>query len=493
MALATMQFEFGFGPRHARVRAAPGRRRLLVIADLGGARTVPLAERSALAVDVDSFSQIFARLLPSVSIDVDGMALAIGFESIDDFHPDRLFARLPVFDALRRLRAELANPAQFRRAAAALGLSASAAQKVPPAAAADAAADIERLLGHRPTRAAGVEPATQMLERWLHDLVAPHVLPDTAGEQRALIEAADGAIAALMRRVLRHRHLQTLEAAWLGIDRLVRGLELGEGLELALLDAGADEIEADVTANRADLAGSALHRHLYGAAQAAPDAGGWTLWVLDRDFGPTPAEVQLLAALGAIAARAGAPLIAGAKPQTAGCASRLQLGDPCLWKPAEAPELTHLAALRAAPMAHWIGLVLPRVLMRLPYGGSSGKRIASFDFEELPVPPEHDAYLWGCGALAAALLAGRALQSESMDLDSELHLDDLPSHIVREPGGAHQQPCAELLLGEEAGAALLARGLMPLLSWRDRPAVRLLRWQSMAAPTAPLRGISGGP
>ena len=493
MAPATMQFEFGFGPRPARARAASAPRRLLVIADLGGTRDVPLAERRAHAVDVDSFSQVFARLMPSVSIDVDGLALAIGFESIDDFHPDRLFERLPVFDALRQLRAELADPVQFRRAAAALGLSASAAQKAPPATAADAAADIERLLGRKPTVAAGAAPTTQMLERWLHDLVAPHVRPDTAGEQRALLAAADGAIGTLMRRLLQHPRLQALEAAWLGIDRLVRGLELGERLELSVLDAGADEIEADLAAQRADLAGSALHRHLCGAAHEAPDAGRWSLWVLDRDFGPTAAEVQLLAALGAIAARTGAPLLAGAKPQTAGCASRAQLSDPRLWKPAEAPELAHLAALRAAPMAPWIGLVLPRVLMRLPYGGSGGERIASFDFEEMPAPPEHDAYRWGCGALAAALLAGRALQGESIDLDAELDLDDLPSHIVREPGGAHQQPCAELLLGEEAGAALLARGLMPLLSWRDRPAVRLMRWQSIAAPNAPLRGMARDP
>jgi type VI secretion system protein ImpC len=41
----------------------------------------------------------------------------------------------------------------------------------------------------------------------------------------------------------------------------------------------------------------------------------------------------------------------------------------------------------------------------------------------------------------------------------------------------------------KAGQALLERGLMPLLSYRNRPAARLLRWQSVAQPAQALRGL----
>ncbi len=39
--------------------------------------------------------------------------------------------------------------------------------------------------------------------------------------------------------------------------------------------------------------------------------------------------------------------------------------------------------------------------------------------------------------------------------------------------------------------AILERGLMPLLSRRDRPSARLMRWQSIAEPAAALAGPWG--
>jgi type VI secretion system protein ImpC len=491
MATSRMPFDFSFGPARERRRDAGPVRRMLVVADLGGRRAQPLAERRPLPLDVDNFEQVFARIAPSVSIELDGVPLTIDFELPEDFHPDRLFARLPAFDALRGLRGELRDPAQFRGAAAALGLSAAPAPAQPPAAAALAAADIERLLGRAPSQEAPAEPETAtVLKRWLHEQVAPHIVPDTADEQRALLAGADQAIGVLMRRVLHHPAFQAPEAAWLGVDRLVRGLDLGEVLQLSVLDASRIEIEQDLAAHRADLSQSALHRLLSAPAGASPEGRHWTLWVLDQAFGPAAEDVQLLAALGAIGARAGAPLLAGATPQAAGCASLAELAQPRRWAAVDAPELVHWAALRGAPMAPWLGLVLPRVLMRLPYG-RDGERVASFEFDEMPLPREHEAYLWGCGSLAAALLAGRALQQEGEEFDvaAEVDLDDLPSHVFSEDSEKHQQPCAELLLPEEAGVALLARGLMPLLSWRDRNAARLLRWQSLAEPTQALQGL----
>ncbi len=50
------------------------------------------------------------------------------------------------------------------------------------------------------------------------------------------------------------------------------------------------------------------------------------------------------------------------------------------------------------------------------------------------------------------------------------------------------KPCAEVMLGEHAGAAILTRGIMPLLSYRGRNAARLMRFQSLADPPAALPG-----
>jgi len=490
MATSRLQFDVGFGPTGARARAADAPLRMLVMADLGGSQRAALGARQPLLVDIDNFDAVFAKIAPALSIDLDGLPVAMRYTSMDDFHPDALLDRLAPFEALRQLRAELDDPARFRQAAAALGLSATAPAPASAAPGAQtASADIERLLGRKPSaEPAPAQDASGVLQAWLSQLMAPHVVAQAAPEQRAWAAAADEALGALMRQVLHHPQVQALEATWRGVDRLVRGLDLGQTLQVHLLDIGRPEIDADLAAHAADLSGSALHQHLAGGASA--QSGRWGLFVLDQAFGPDAADVQTLAALGAMAARAGAPLLAAATPQAVGCQAVAQLAEPRRWLPGDAPELAHWAALRTSPMAAWIGLALPRVLLRLPYGAATD-RIGRFAFEEMPAPRPHAAYLWGHGALSLALLAGRAFQEDgwSLDLDQQLDLDDLPSHVVTEDGERVQQPGAELLLSEPAAQAVALRGPMPLMSWRDRPAARLLRWQSLSDPPTALQGL----
>ena len=199
--------------------------------------------------------------------------------------------------------------------------------------------------------------------------------------------------------------------------------------------------------------------------------------------------MALLTLLGAIAARAGAPLLAAARPQLLGCDSVDQLVGAGNWPDADAPAFSAWNALRASSVAAFVGLALPGVLQRLPYGAATDP-VGAFAFEEMAAGRGHQSYLWGPPAPALAMLCGRAFQVAGweMDPDDECELDDLPSHVYREDGEVHQQPCAEVAMGEAAGSAALARGVMPLLSYRNRNAARLMRWQSIATPARPLAG-----
>jgi type VI secretion system protein ImpC len=494
MANAPLQFDFSFGkPRGGRRVDEEAPFRMLVLADLGGAVGLPFAQRKLQSVDIDNFDAVFARLKPRLDIALDGAALAMDFGSLDDFHPDRLFARLAPFAVLRQLRAELNDPAQFRRAAATLGASPAAATSSPPAAAGEAN-DIERLLGRKPAAAvaaAGAAPGVK-IEDLLRAVVAPHVVADIANERAPLITAVDAAIAEQMRRVLHHPAFQSLEANWRGIERLVREIDLGETLQLLLLDATRDELAQDIQAHAADLSQSVLHRHLCGPQTEAPDGKGWSLLVSDLAFGAGRDELQLLAVLGAMAGRAGAPLLAAARPSLLGCDNVAQLADPKTWPAPATESAAFWTALRQSAVAPWIGLALPRILARQPYGKGSDP-ITAFAFEEL-APRTHEGYLWGSPVFALALLAGRAFMEAgwNMDLTAGLDIGDLPSHSFRDAEGeSQQQPCAEVAMSEPAGEAVLRLGAMAILSYRNRNAARLLRWQSIAEPPAPLQGLPG--
>jgi type VI secretion system protein ImpC len=467
--------------------------RILVLGDLRGhasAQGTPaLTQRLPMAVDSDNLDKVFARLAPQLEFTLDGAPLTIEFHAIEDFHPDRLFARLAPFTALRKVRADLNDPATYRRAALALGARPSAEATPRVANAEQDATDIERLLGRRPTVVPATAAATGFnLDSWLRAVVAPHLMPDIA-EQRQLISAVDAALAEQMRRVLHHPSFQALEAAWRGIDRLVRELEIGEALQLFLIDVSREDLARDIEAAADDLARSALYRHLCGPDTEPPDGRRWSLLVGNYAFGVGAEDVRLLAALGAIAAQSGAPLLAAGRLDVLGCAGTLQLSEPKSWEPDDAQAQARWNALRKSAAAPYIGLALPRILARMPYGAGTDP-IESFAFEELPATRDHEAYLWGNPAFTLALLAAQAFQEDGWGMELEGHVDatNLPSHVYREDGEARQQPCAEVLLSESAGEAVLMRGIMPFLSYRNRDAARLQRWQSLADPASPLQG-----
>ena len=496
MANGRVQFEFGSRrSRHPVSRSkSETPLRMLVLGDITGRepvqRATPLAQRKPIQVDVDNLDRVFARLAARLDLTLEGGRMVIEFGGLDDFHPDRLFRHLAPFASLRELRAEFNDPSLFRRAAAALGAQLAADAHATPSQAAQIASDIERLLGRRPEAEPPSAPGALALARWLKTLVAPYVLADTAREQQQFIAAVDATTAEQMRRVLHHPAFQALEASWRGIARLVTELETGDMVQVFLLDASRAELVEDIRAVGDDPKRSGLYRHLCGPETEPPNGQRWSLIVGDYAFGSGAEEMRLLAVLGALAAQAGAPFLACARTEVLGCAGIERLSEPASWRQLDPEAEACWSALRASAAAPWIGLALPRVLARLPYGAKSDP-IESFEFEELGTSRDHEAYLWGNPAFALALLAGQAFQEDgwAMDLDRRLDVADLPSHAYREEGEAKLQPCAEVLLSESAGEAILAHGIMPLMSYRNRNAARLLRWQSLADPAQALQGV----
>ena len=503
---ARMQFDLRSGPS-----AAPRRRPenspmrlLLLLGDFSGRGTggasaaADLSQRKLHRIDIDTLEGVVRRIAPRLDVSGDGASPveALTFASLDDFHPDALVDRAPVFARLRGLRARLLDPARFDAAVDELRLL-GLADAAPPAASESVAAApgtesdagaLQRLLGRAP--AATPAPAAGGIDALIRGIVAPHALPDRAPQQAQHVAALDAAMNAQMRRVLHAPQFRALESAWRGVQFLVSRLELGEELQLHLLDATPGELRDDIAAVQGDASRSALFRLLCGTGGDAPDAAPWSLLVGLFDIGPGADDLDLLAGLGAVAAQAGAPVVCGAAPSLFGCGGVAALPEPDAWQPLDGMAAERWSALRRSTLAPWIGLVAPRLLLRLPYGQATDP-IERFRFEEQPdSAPDHDTLVWGSGGLAVALLLGEAFTENGWDLAPGQAQDiaDLPALTFRRDVEAQLQPCAEAWIGERAGQALLAAGVMPLLSHRQRAAVRLLRVQSIAEPAAALAG-----
>lgn len=437
------RFEFltGLGRRPARRREEEEPMRLLLLGDFSGrpaSERAPLRDRPTHRVDLDTFDRVMKRLAPQVS----APSGVIAFETLDDFHPDRLFDRLELFKALRTARA------------------------TPPAAAAN---DVGRLLGTAPPRSpAGGTPANP-IDALIHQIVAPHIVgEDTSTSYTA---AVDAATTEQMRTLLHEPAFQSLEAAWRGAWWLVSNIELGEELQLHLFDVTREELLADIGAAGGDMTRTGLHAALAERAREVAGAPRWSLLVGLFEFGSQASDAGLLAALGLVAANAGAPLVAGAAR--------------AMSEEGEMPQ--DWDALRRSEVARWVALAGPRVLLRLPYGQRTDP-IERFGFEEFAGLPEHDAFLWGAASLAIAVLVGRSFAARGweMELGDEREIGDLPAYTFVRDGEPELQACAERFLSERQLEAMLSRGVIPLASRRDRNAVVAVRFQSIADPPAPI-------
>ncbi len=473
--------------------------RILVLGDFSGAQDrPPLAERRPRAVDLDNLEDLMGRMGVRVGLRLDdGSAVEIGLQELDEFHPDTLYRRLDLFARLRDLHRRLRSDSDYAVAATELRSllnmpsaadKASAETQTPTANTEDDAATLDRLLG-RPAGAAGHESRGEdaALAGLLREAIADHIVPDADPGQQVYRDAADQAIAELMRSVLHHPAFRAREALWRGLHFLVTRLELDEELQLFVLDVAKEELLEDVRQAGQQLDGSATYRLL--AEHAGFDAESWSLLVGHYRFSTSEDDALLLAALGSIAECAGGPFLAEADAAILGCRSWTETPDPRDWQVAE-DVAQRWAALRQSSAAKWIGLALPRMLMRLPYGEATDE-IDAFPFEELADPEDPDQYLWGNPALACAALIGQAYRERGWQMEpGDLRdIGDLPAHSYRLEGESRLTPCAEIYLTEAAADRIIERGLMPLVSIRGSNAARLLRFQSIADPPSPLAGF----
>jgi type VI secretion system protein ImpC len=414
------------------------------------------------------------------------------FRELDDFHPDRIYRESRLFQELRELRSKLEDPSTFAAAAAEIrGWSEAKAPAPPPPPKArrpdppplaPGASLLDAILEEAEAKtaqdtAAGTPPVPladqSEFRRFVESVVAPHSVPAEHPELPRLRALLNAEASARMRALLHHPAFQALESVWRSGFRLIRAIETGSQLKVYLLDISKAELAADLSA--AGDSGESRIRRLLVRDPAADGAEAWSLVAGDFSFAQSVEDAQMLARLAGILSAAGAPFVGEADPRSS------------------APEPEEGARewerLRQVPESRWIGLAMPRLLLRLPYGKKADV-IESFDFEEMPVPPEHGRYLWGNPAFVCVQLLAEAFARDGSEMCAGMpaEIDGLPLHVYQAEGEMRAAPCAEVLLTERDIEWILEQGYMALDSMRDRDVVRLVRFQSIARPPARLSG-----
>jgi type VI secretion system protein ImpC len=443
-------------------------------------------------VDIDTLEQLWSVFEPELVIEIEGNPVTFKPEDIDDFHPDQLFHKLPVFAELKQLRKRLLDPAtsadalsQVIAAGATPVSDETQASEVPDLEKAEGGEDMfARLLGDRPQHDQPA-PVQSQLDGFLQRLVGPHVVYATEPKFEAAIDAVDLATAEGMRKILHHADFQALEGIWRSLYTLVQETELDEQLQLKVCNVTKEQLVAGLPASAESISDSGLYQLLVGRFRRAADDDGFSLLLCNYHFASQANDVALLATLGMLAETQNAAVIAAGESELIGTPSLAKQPAFNEWSKVDTPLWDQL---RQSPIASHIGLVLPRILGRLPYGAET-EPVDSFDFEEL-ANRDHDNFLWvnpvlACGRLLAQ---GFTEQGWHMQPDDQRDIGNLPAYSYQQDGEQKLLPCAELLLPERSAEAMLELGIMPIVSFRNRDMARLLRFQSISSPLSALKG-----
>ncbi len=406
------------------------------------------ATSEAILVDRDNLDEVLALLRPELHVPLhrdDAPVLRVQFSSLDDFHPDHVYERLPLFEGVRALRSQLGEPAPPPQ---------------PPREPASHGSLLDDIVRQSPSvdRAADAPFEGGDLQAYLNRIVAPHVVSPTDPRRQAVLAKLEEAAANGLRALLHDAEFQALEALWLGVHLLTRAVESDTGVQLYLFDVTKREL-AEMSRVQKLLAGSR-----------------WSVLAGLYSFLPVAGDLELLGRLGTIASIIGAPWLSAADPRLAGSTSGHPGPDSDNWGNDLLPAWQ---ALRRTPEARWIGLALPRFLLRPPYGEQTSP-CEMLRFEELSDNSTRDEYLWGNPTFAClvVLLHAVAEAGRPVHPGMSLEIGGLPVH--------GSQPCAETSLSERAAERILDAGLMPLVSIRDTDRIRLVRLQSIGDPPTPL-------
>lgn len=333
-----------------------------------------------------------------------------------------------------------------------------------------------------------VRPALQILIRHIQ---ARH---GAAGRAvRHLIEEInadiDAALGSQLNLILHHPEFQALEASWRGVHFMVRNTATDSMLKIRLIDISQRELARTLrkfrgTAWDASPIFKKIYEEEYGQFGGEP----FGLLVGDYYFDHQPQSVQLLTDMAAIAAAAHVPFIAGAAPSLMDMESWAELANPRdLSRIFQTPGYADWRALRAAEDSRYLGLCLPRMLTRLPYGPNTDP-VDDFAFEEAVEGPDATRYAWTNSAFAMAANIARSFSlygwcSRIHGLETGGIVEDLPVlRFATADGAVDTRCCTEIALNERREAEIARLGLMTLVHRKNTDQAAFISAHSLQKP-----------
>jgi type VI secretion system ImpC/EvpB family protein len=307
--------------------------------------------------------------------------------------------------------------------------------------------------------ARGLDLSPTLLDRFLHEPSPARALalwlglddpavprPTPAEITRRLsrdIARIDELLATQLNAILHHASFQKLEASWRGLAYLVNKLPENDSVKIRVLSVSWAEVVGDQS-RALEFDQSQLFRKVYDAEFGHPGGEPFGILLGDYEIHHRPSaeypfdDIETLSKISGVAAAAFAPFLAGVHPSFFGLSSFTEMERPLDFsKDFEQVEFLKWRSFRQSDDARFVGLTLPRMLLRVPHEPAApGSR--AIHFREEVEGPDRSKYLWGNSVYAFGAVLIRCFLSSGWLADIRglrQGIDEAGARVCLDDGG----------------------------------------------------------
>ncbi|WP_244599067.1 type VI secretion system contractile sheath large subunit, partial [Escherichia coli] len=257
-----------------------------------------------------------------------------------------------------------------------------------------------------------------------------------------------------------------------GVKSLVDKTDFRRNVKIELLDLSKDDLRQDFE-DAPEIIQSGLYLQTYVAEYDTPGGEPIAALVSAWEFDASAQDVALLKNISRVAASAHMPFIGSVGPaffQKETMEEVAAIKD--IGNHFERAEYIKWNAFRETDDARYIGLVMPRVLGRLPYGPDTVP-VRSFNYVEEVKGPDHHKYLWTNASFAFAANMVRSFVTNGWCVQirgpqAGGAVQDLPIHLYDLGTGNQVKIPSEVMIPETREFEFANLGFIPLSYYKNR-------------------------
>jgi len=280
-----------------------------------------------------------------------------------------------------------------------------------------------------------------------------------------MIAEIDRKLSLQLDAVLHNSTFQQFESAWRGLKFLVDRTNFRENIKVEILNVSKNNLLSDFE-DSPEITKAGLYKLAYTSEYGQFGGNPYGAMIGNYHFGPGPQDVKLLQYVASVATMSHAPFICAAGPQFFGEESFEKLPNlKDLKSIFEGPQYIKWNSFRESEDSRYVGLTLPRFLLRLPYNQETNP-VKSFNYGET-VTDGHENYLWGNTAFTFATKLTDSFAKyrwcpNIIGPASGGAVEDLPVHQFESMGALETKIPTEILISERREFELAEEGFIAL-------------------------------